>query len=288
MTKNSDNIDYEVTKPPKELFHYTNQIGLLGIVNSQSFWTTKIFYVNDFSEYKLALALAEKTLDKYLINRNFTIENVNLLRQELRSIAQLNVFIGSFTENGDLLSQWRAYGSSEGCFSLGFKSAMLVEEANNNNFSLSKCIYDPELQERIIDSLVLKYLQMDYSKSLPSTRVDQNSRVLYVPRSRGFDYEMARVAPLLKDQSFQEEQEWRLITNRPIDSRLINFRTGKSCLIPYYELQFSNFKDLLNSIIIGPTPNQSISADSIKMLLSKFHLLHEVLVRNSFVPYRYW
>ena len=53
-------------KPPRELFHYTNQEGLLGILGNNEIWASKIQYLNDSTELGLALAIAERLLKKGL------------------------------------------------------------------------------------------------------------------------------------------------------------------------------------------------------------------------------
>ena len=50
------------TTLPEFLFHYTNQMGLLGIVDNTELWATKINYMNDSTEFYTALQMAEERL----------------------------------------------------------------------------------------------------------------------------------------------------------------------------------------------------------------------------------
>jgi hypothetical protein len=41
------------TKPPDTLYHYTGQLGLLGMTQTRELWATKIQYMNDAAEFHL-------------------------------------------------------------------------------------------------------------------------------------------------------------------------------------------------------------------------------------------
>jgi hypothetical protein len=43
--------------PPDTLYHYTGQTGLVGIVQKEELWATKIQYMNDATEFGLAIRL---------------------------------------------------------------------------------------------------------------------------------------------------------------------------------------------------------------------------------------
>src|ERR1700716_1658382 len=54
--------------PPDILYHYTGQIGLLGIIEQAELWATKIQYMNDATEFGLALRLARQELENIINN----------------------------------------------------------------------------------------------------------------------------------------------------------------------------------------------------------------------------
>jgi hypothetical protein len=91
-------------EPPKELYHYTTQAGLLGIFKSRGIWATKIQYLNDTSEFSLALQLAQKFLrDKKTKSSRKSFRDRFL--QEIEGIRFTNICVCSFTEKSDSLSQ---------------------------------------------------------------------------------------------------------------------------------------------------------------------------------------
>lgn len=286
MSLISNLIDHEDVPLPIELFHYTDQNGLLGIINSNSFWATKITCLNDSSEYFLAFKIAENILESLRQNREFDSTKIHYLIDEMSSF-QDNIYVGSFSEKGDSLSQWRAYCSGTSGYAIGFKCEKLDEIARNQGFYLSKCIYDSNIQENIIHDLILRQLTEGFFPEPSTYGYNPETRVLNIPPASRFWHELAQIAPLIKDKGFQEEQEWRLISIDGIGYNDVNFRTGVSFIVPYFPLELLNLEDIISSIIIGPTPHPKISQDTLGMLLFKKNF-SKIRLPISDVPYRFW
>ena len=63
MSSKSIRAEQRLSKaPPLTLYHYTDQAGLLGIMESRRLWATKVQYLNDFMEFGLAVDIAKKKL----------------------------------------------------------------------------------------------------------------------------------------------------------------------------------------------------------------------------------
>ena len=58
--------ELKINSPPVELYHYTTQDGLIGIFDSNLLWASKIHYLNDSTEFELALTLAKDVLTEKL------------------------------------------------------------------------------------------------------------------------------------------------------------------------------------------------------------------------------
>ena len=271
---------------PSELFHYTDQNGLLGIISSQSFWTTKITCLNDSSEYFLAFEIAKSLLEELAKFSDYDTVKVHFLLDEMRG-SQYNRYVGSFSEAGDLLSQWRAYGSSTSGYALGLNSRKLNEILDQQGFYLSKCIYDPVKQKEIITALIIKQLEKGYFPEPETYGVIAGTRTYAIPAMSNFWHELTSIAPLIKDTGFQEEQEWRLVSKDAILYDKVEFRKGISYLIPYFPLTLSPLPNLLSSIIVGPSPHPQISEETLRMLLSKQGLSKTKIVHSK-IPFRYW
>jgi hypothetical protein len=51
-------------EPPVRSYHYTDQTGFFGILNSGELWATKVQYMNDATEFGLAVDLAKSRLEE--------------------------------------------------------------------------------------------------------------------------------------------------------------------------------------------------------------------------------
>jgi hypothetical protein len=100
--------------PPEILYHHTGQVGLLGIIETKELWATKIQYMNDATEFGLALALARKELERVLSSSASLAEKSACvkLKESLSGLEDINIFAVCFCENGDLLSQWRGIAAA--------------------------------------------------------------------------------------------------------------------------------------------------------------------------------
>lgn len=201
-----------------------------------------------------------------------TKEQLDLMWAGLFSSEPTNVSVASFTEMGDQLSQWRGYSEIGKGYSLGFDGPKLKQVIEKHNYSLAPCVYKQDIHKLLIDELV-------------SPHADP-----LIPRPQstvfGFAGEMLFIAPLIKSAGFEEEKEWRLITH-PLTYEEANFRQGNHSLIPYWEIDVELIKTL-KLIIIGPTPEPSLSARALNGLLIKkdSRFAMRVQISQSEIPFR--
>ena len=274
-------------RKPQTLFHYTSGSGLIGILESRSIWATSIRFLNDSTEYSLAFNLARKVVqelaDKALGRFERALHTVLL---ERLTVDVQEVYVTSFTENADQLSQWRAYCPTTGGYSVGFRTKFLVDSLDSNPHRfLASCIYDSDAHQQLVRDLV-KWVVLAAEESLSSgvTR-DRVFRESYKQLGRL----LPLLAPALKDPSFAEEQEWRLVC-LPIsfDNQKPHFRQGRSMLIPYHEHSFPNkIRVPIEELVIGPTPHSQLARDATYALLAA-NGITSTTVRSSSIPYRAW
>jgi hypothetical protein len=287
----SSRIDLTGAQVPKVLYHYTTQQGFLGILGSRELWASKIHFLNDSAEYKLGLRIAGSYLDQRTRNAVDTQEReqLEILGEELHTVARANVFVFSLTEEGDLLSQWRAYGGKGG-FSLGFDSAQLTNTPADVPLKLFPCLYAAENQQRAVEALVDGVMKSAFSTEGAKPHPTE-PRMLVVQRpGRLFGENLAELASVLKDESFEEEKEWRLISD-PISVRneRVAFRQGQSFLVPYFRipLSFEAERNPIVRIVVGPTAEADLAAEAARMLVTSRGLT-DVEVVNSRIPLRNW
>lgn len=275
--------DLLAKRPDGNLFHYTGQSGLHGIVNSKEIWATHIDYLNDEFEFILAKTLAVEVLPS--LSKKFTDKISKLLIKEMKGCienAGINVCIVSFTENGDQLSQWRGYCKNSG-YSLGFSYEFLKNVADRENWLLTPCIYDYDTQYQLMQKILLEVLAKN-TEGYPTRKEDD-----YIVGG-DLGYLLNRTAAIFKNSAFAEEQEWRLIS-KPLSNKSSNFsfRVGNTSLIPYFKLNLNNesqpFK--MKELTVGPSVHQKLAMDAARQFLySNGH--KKTIIKDSSIPYRDW
>jgi len=227
--------------PKETLYHYTTFTGLVGIVDSQVLWASDIRYMNDSAELKHTADLIRMEITQRITAGH---AKPNLLNQFLEWVTHRitnghMLFAASFRSNGNLLSQWRGYSKLGKGVSLGFNPNYILKCANEQSFQIGKCIYNIGDQRRLIKLVVdaVEALAKEFNKN---TRVSEN----YDPQSyhdvfERIESDLLRIAAILKHPSFQEEEEWRIVSPALTDyvTSPVLFREGTSMLVPYVEFK---------------------------------------------------
>jgi hypothetical protein len=272
-------------KPTKTLYHYTTQQGLLGIIPQKEIWATHTQYLNDQREYRHATGLVTAELERR-IEIGTDPERQEIIRKmigALLGIESVNVCVCSFSEESDSLSQWRAYGGPTSGYAIGFNPDSLLEIVGRNDCFLAPCIYQTDKQHSVICDFVEEMIDQNLSRK-------HAGKWPLVPSGGFLPALLHRFAAILKDNSYAEEREWRIIS-RPLMcmTERFSYRQGCSSLIPYYRIPIAEagHKMRIDEIVIGPTPNADLAIRAVKSILVK-HDLGEVTVVASKVPYRNW
>jgi len=253
---------------PNIIYHYTTQEGLLGILKDGSLWTTKIHYLNDASELLEPVRIADNTLSQYaqqldvddIPNKDEKKEIVSQMRDKLHVYRHLNICVASFCKDGDLLSQWRAYGLPGSAYSIGFNQQKLIESINPYPFELHRCkYYEPDEYRVKVKEFIMQVI------SEAQKKVD-------VPED--FIGRFINMAATMKLNCFKEEDEWRIVSTEALSSNdeKFNFRPGKSILIPYYSLPLD--LSSIAEIVVGPCPHPELAENAIFGLSHKYNLTH--------------
>lgn len=281
---------------PPNLYHYTTQAGLLGIIEGHELRATKVHYMNDSTEFKASLEM----LDNYLTTTELTTADIIstppytglTLRKQIAmrvwkstaSIENINICVACFCSDGDLLSQWRGYAGASYGFAIGFKTEKLREYGNRAKFALRKCIYDKNTQERIIQEISEYYLKDNIIENTPQNEVVS-----------AFLHAVIKFGALFKSSLFSEEKEWRLVSS-PVNTRDLEFRQGRSMVIPYAAIQLdgSSLDTPIDHVIVGPCPHIELSVASVETLLMREKIGEQTVappgirakVAPSKIPYR--
>jgi hypothetical protein len=106
---------------PTLIYHYRNDTGLRGIIESGKLWFTNIFYLNDPSELRHGVSPAIEMLtaeydDARPEIEKFTLNLAAVVRGSIKRTA--HYFVCSFSTDGDELGQWRAYPTMDAAMPL--------------------------------------------------------------------------------------------------------------------------------------------------------------------------
>lgn len=278
-------LDKLSPSPPPDLFHYTNPVGLHGILTNREIWATSIHYLNDSSEFLHAVEIArcQTILAEDLMEDELEILAINEMRSRLEKINHHRVFVVSFSEDSDRLSQWRAYCGTGG-YSIGFESKALISRSEMSKYSLHKCIYDEKLQEQTVKdaiNLCIKPLKdQEKVKNHEPGKLLERIALFFVLL-------ILHLAPLFKHPGFEEEREWRLVSSALFSNEYqIRYRPTDSILIPYfaYKLCENNEALPIDSIVVGPTRSSDLSIRSLKGFIKSQNI--DAAVLESEIPFR--
>lgn len=206
-----------------------------------------------------------------------------------------DLYVGSFSRRGDVLSQWRAYAKDGDGFAIGFSPKAFdaklqipnVSMFDGNTIGLLEIQYDDDALKREIAEI------FDYHLSPNQKRYDAS-----FPRGFRCVSQLRDLALSFKNPAFHEEKEWR-ITYSPsmmtspeepgmlLDGALksIKFRTTRYGVVPYFEMPFRRTmrENAIVEIVIGPR-NRS-KTKLVEMFLDTLGYLN-TRVRNSLASYR--
>jgi DUF2971 family protein len=288
---------------PKTLCHYTTQTGLLGIIRDRVGWATSICYMNDAREFNYARELLYETFKTYKCDESEQFfEVLRFLRPPASWDVYPDIFVFALTEHDDRLGLWRAYGGGAAGYSIGFATSELKAEAEKEGFRLVKCVYNKEEQQRLIVDLIEQ--SRAWVNSLPN-----GFEIIrdFQPQHR-FWTAFAMLAATIKHPSFEEEAEWRLVSDgmtipRPMinkkdnkvsgyfhQPRKIKWRPGASPLTPFVELPLANNEGLLPiyRIRVGPSIDPLRTRHAADMLLHTSGQSAAKGVAASTIPFRTW
>lgn len=288
--------------PKQTLYHYTTLDGLLGIVRTGYLYATEIQYFNDASEMRhVAEQLQSEADSRGAKSRKFRLlyHYFGIWAME-RLVRGHMLYVSCFSGNGNVLSQWRAYGGDGGSgVSLGFQSTGIQHIGQQYGFAVGHCEYDPTIQRNIVAQVLnaIEALAEEMVEDVDKPKNDSGKRLFGVFES--IETDLLRIAVLLKHPSFREEDEWRAVSmltkyvGQPID-----YRATKSMLIPYVPFRLpladvpppvgqSRHTALgLDHVFVGPTLHVTQAVTSVDRFLAK----HGALVKNGVeycqIPFR--
>jgi hypothetical protein len=258
--------------PPPRLYQYTDLRGFMGILESKVIWLSQMSTLNDYMEHNWLTKLAKSRLDRLIADpgdRRVGLGKLDakdvpdafliLLRTQLRHGEPVDPYCACFSEDGDVLSQWRAYADQGAGFAIGFDPFRFPEDEAT---TLKPVCYDPSEHARIVRALIEKYQER-------ATTGARDGFDLMQLASRFHD-ELLGPSMTYKNPSFSEEKEWRVVhESRKADPPYQDgFRTRGSELLHYFKLPFVELP--LREVVLGPRNPARTNQDALKTFLDRF------------------
>jgi hypothetical protein len=288
------------------LWHYTSWEGLKGIVENRELWASHIAYLNDSEELAHGLKLLAEMIDErsHLPHLEQLKESLLPERRD-ETLNRIETYTVSFSHKFDDLAQWRGYSGLGSRFAIGFNPAVLERVGYLHSFDLKECLYTNQ-QKRDAYSVVLGFIE-EQAKNLDIPAGDERGG--FSPRQvahRSYGkmvgvvqhFYAANVAARMKDESFKDEEEFRLIAKElHFDASIIpnaarrDYRTKGALVVPYVRLRIpADAEPLLvqpfTAVIVGPQAHRKLARGAVERLLRDQHVSAPVV--ESKVPFRDW
>ncbi len=277
--------------PMGTLYHYTTFSGLLGIVQSRALWASDVRYMNDSAELRHTSDLIKFEVSERIDSgpANSTLLSLFADWVAYRITNGHMLFGASFRSHGNLLSQWRGYSSPGKGVSLGFCPDYILQCAQQQQFMIGKCIYEPHRQRALIKQVVDAVERLAEEHASGEHTASERTG-LYRQAFAAVEIDLLRIAAVLKHPSFREEKEWRIVS--PVIANTagapILFREGHAMLVPYIEFDLGLDKKppVLDHLYLGPTANVNISMNSLKMFLEQHGIVPKRGIDYCQIPFR--
>lgn len=273
---------------PASFFHYTDAAGLLGIISEAGIWATDARFLSDAQEGVFARELFASAvrgipnpalqpahpLHKLRDTFGNTFETYKTLVLEDLTSTEMPLYVTCFCESGDLLSQWRAYGSDHG-YAIefdtgGLELALDQVPGGYRSKAITRVRYGVDAAADVVATVVRNITE---DTNLGHVGVHAHYMAL----------QLTAMLAAVKHSGFQEEREWRLvIALEQENAELLRFRPSSMAIVPYIQIPFS--REAVISVRVGPGRHTDLRREGVKRVL---HALgHNAQVTSSDVPLR--
>ncbi|MDD4203352.1 MAG: DUF2971 domain-containing protein [Candidatus Omnitrophica bacterium] len=265
------------------LYHYCSTQAFYNIIHNKTIRLSSLSLSNDSMEGKLVTEVLTQLAEQDSLEQ----DDIKKLQQSVATLEQFLDALGfCLSEEGDLLSQWRAYTADATGFSIGFSKEYLIKLTTNSlcktgsesGFSLQRVKYNIEEQIELlkpiydkIKDIVKKGAYIMPGRRLLDLRTDDEIERENEKIKKAFESLNSNILMLfptlflLKNKGFKEEKEWRLI------SYFIKNGTDKCCfhadsdkIVPHRDFDLiANERKSIEKIFLGPknkTPDYVINS----------------------------
>ena len=252
-------------------------------MSTQQLWATRVDFLNDALEFWYGVDLFVTALSGYNTSgcKRETKRFIDGLCDPGRLVIAsflmqtVSAFVTCFCEDGDLLSQWRAYAGrdSAGGYALGFEPpgdvhAWPQAAPGSHGLALRRVLYEDtdqkdeclSLVSRLVPFLDSNPTDLEIQKSFSDSLVDG----------------LIEVATWCKHPAFREEKEWRItyIRSDDMDPLPLHHRSSNGLVVPFVRIDVpravgAHHKALpITKIRCGPSPDPERKQEGARSLLT--------------------
>jgi hypothetical protein len=257
--------------------------------------------MNDSSELKYSTTLLDG-----VVKRTLEAANTDVARKLLSSslIAPFNeirdryrVYAVCFCQDGNQLSQWRAYSKNATGYAVGFDKSWFLANSHKKTFhdpALIRAIYARGEQLEKARSLVQKCFEDTRGRLEALLDHEPQNEVRILGLFFGQVLEDAfSLLYSFKDPGFAEEREWRyVVPSIQADLDKVQFRELRGMIVPYIEVPSLPSEDgkraplPITRIIQGPLGDPELGERSLRLLLRKYGY-DNVQIERANIPLRF-
>ncbi|NTU47348.1 DUF2971 domain-containing protein [Candidatus Roizmanbacteria bacterium] len=267
----------------KTFYHYCSLEAFISIIQKEEIWLSYLKLSSDAMEGMVfkntILTLAERDKISPII--------IDLLKNVIIAIEnELDGFIFSLSNQGDLLNQWREYASDGSGFSIGFSEDFLFdakpiisEQFNYHPTIFSPILYNREEQEKAVDDIYdrIKTRITEFHKH-------KNPKKLISKLFFELDITFQDIFRL-KTNNYINEKEYRIILTETSTTKNTEtfYRNHKCTILPYKKIPILNKNKAIIEVILGYNNNTPLKI--ISDLLTKHGFLNTTISKSS-IPHR--
>lgn len=268
------------------VYHYAGSGAALGLASNKEIWGSKIQFLNDDQEFVEYINFFIRTALDNIVVDEVTQKFCDKLIDRIDRVRSGNIYVASFSAEGDKLSQWRGYCPDTG-YAMGFDRELLSDHFTSNGYNFEQAVYELPKRDEIVKSLMNLYEL--YRGSGMSTATEDELDRFFSP----FTLNLAKEAPRYKHQGFHEENEWRVYTNlTKWDDSLVDVAVVRGALRPIMKFPLpiitingtGNIDIGLRTVHIGPGKDSQLREDAIRILLRRKGVSYDRLIKSS-LPY---
>jgi hypothetical protein len=286
------------TPVPSLIYHYTNDSGLRGILESGQLWLTDIFNLNDPSELNHGIGHALDILKRKASSgpkeaKVFSEWFDHALSGNVETSA--HYFVCCFSKTDHDLGQWRAYADDGRGYAIGF-DADLLEQAflkAGAAFSILHSTFPVTYDDKRLRDIYEQYME----KFIP---------VISAPKGMGLDSAVVTkflkklsaklansclfVSTYFKHEAYKNEEEYRFLQIYEAERAVpgLKIRSRPYSLVKYREFDWKGVAaESVKEVIAGPAGDQKVAFNFANDCLREYPTaLGITSIKRSEIPYR--